>query len=156
MSTTCNRCNRKLKNPIYVRIGMGKICIAKSKGESDRQASLYDPETILGNPLEVGVIIKRLPSGKLATNIRRTLVQHSPTGFEIGYSGSGVADFALNILHIFLPPTGKDNTTVYNGMKCSQLAYRLHQTFKDEFLARIKNKGTISSNKIRKWIEENK
>ena len=31
----------------------------------------------------------------------RTLIHHSPTGFEIGYSGSGVADLALNILHIF-------------------------------------------------------
>jgi hypothetical protein len=44
----------------------------------------------------------------------------------------------------------------YNGMKVSRLAYRLHQQFKEEFLAGIKNKGTISAEKIRNWIEENK
>lgn len=29
-SSHCNRCRRPLKNPIYRRIGMGKICLGKS------------------------------------------------------------------------------------------------------------------------------
>jgi hypothetical protein len=106
MSNKCSRCHRTLKNPIYVKIGMGKVCISKSQAGSQGEQNLFDPERIDGNPLEVGAIIKRLPSGKIATNIPRLLIQHSPTGFEIGYSGSGVADFALNILHAFIPPKG--------------------------------------------------
>jgi hypothetical protein len=163
MSTTCSRCHRTLKNPIYVKIGMGKICLARSKWASENQQSLYDPEQLEGNPLKVGVIIKRMINGKIATNVQRSLVQHSPTGFEIGYSGSGVADFALNILHIFLPPNG-DDTIVYNQKKCSRLAYRLHQQFKDKFLAdsdlnrkcKGKNGFTILPVTIKRWIEENK
>ena len=123
----CSRCKRNLKNPIYVKIGMGKVCIAKSKAISEKERNLFDPEPIEGNPLEVGAIIKRLPSGKIATNIPRLLIHHSPTGFEIGYSGSGAADFALNILHAFIPPKGTDFSMTYNGMKVSTLAYRLHQ-----------------------------
>jgi Domain of unknown function (DUF4326) len=42
MPTTCNRCNRKLKNPIYVKIGMGKVCLTKVRGDSERQESLFD------------------------------------------------------------------------------------------------------------------
>ena len=95
----CSRCKRNLKNPIYVKIGMGKVCIAKSKAISEKERNLFDPEPLEGNPLEAGAIIKRLPSGKIATNIPRLLIHHSPTRFEIGYSGSGAADFALNILH---------------------------------------------------------
>ena len=41
MPTTCLRCNRKLKNPIYVKIGMGKVCLSKSRGDSERQESLF-------------------------------------------------------------------------------------------------------------------
>jgi hypothetical protein len=42
MSTKCNRCNRNLKNPIYVKIGMGKVCLSKVRGDSERQESLFD------------------------------------------------------------------------------------------------------------------
>lgn len=141
---------------------MGKICLAKSRATSEREENLFDPEHIEGNPLEVGLIIRRTPQFKIATNISRVLIQHSPTGFEVGYSGSGVADFALNTLHAFLPPTGEDFTITYNGAKCSRLAYRLHQQFKDDFLASQKihnllNEGKtfkLSATVIKKWIEK--
>ncbi|MDD5006685.1 MAG: hypothetical protein PHS33_09330 [Candidatus Omnitrophica bacterium] len=163
MSTSCSRCHRTLKNPIYVAIGMGKVCLAKSQAESEKQKSLYDPELLPGNPLKVGVIIKRLPNGKLATNIERRVVQHSNTGFEIGYAGSGPADFALNILNIFLPITNKDDESIcYEGTKCSKRAYSLHQQFKEQFLAsqeqdkkcRNKNGYVIPVNVIKRWIEK--
>src|ERR1700737_2041329 len=44
------------------------------------------------------------PASEMRTNIPRSVIQHSPDGFECGYSGSGPADFALNILNAFVPP----------------------------------------------------
>jgi hypothetical protein len=144
---------------------MGKVCLAKSQQEKESkdQDSLFDPERLEGDPLKVGVLIKRLPNGKIATNVPRIIVEHSPTGFEIGYGGSGVADFALNILNLFIKPFGNEATS-YNGINYSRTAYRQHQSFKETFLsaksvdkkARSAQGYSIPLETIQQWIEAQK
>jgi len=79
--------------------------------------------------------------GERKTNVPRRITRHSPDGFEWGYGGSGPADFALNILSIFV---GQD------------LAEKYHQDFKREFIATLPHEGgTISREKILSWIMKN-
>ena len=66
------------------------------------------------------------------------LILHSPTGFEWGYTGSGPADLALNILYLYV-----------NYPR----ALRLHQRFKDDFVARIpKEGGLILREQVMAWL----
>lgn len=78
----------------------------------------------------------------VVSGVEHEWVYHSPTGFEWGYSGSGPAELALNILIKFV-----DRET----------AFRLHQKFKEEFIAPMPEEGgEIYHKDILKWIEENK
>ena len=116
---------------------------------------INDPVALPGEPTAM-VVIKRLPDGKIATNVPRTIVVHSPSGFEIGYAGSGPADFALNILHLFCFPIG-DGKKAMNGATYSRRAFELHQQFKRDFLQTdIPPGGTleIGGDIITKWIGE--
>lgn len=76
----------------------------------------------------------------------RHVVHHSPTGFEVGYGGSGPADLALSILHDHLERAGYNgkHVGVFGGM-CLHAAYALHQDFKWEHVA------TLDRN-AREWI----
>lgn len=104
-------------------------------------------------------------------NISQQVVHHSPCGFEWGYQGSGPADYALNILHLFLPPHQHtypcyhrqndgsvvlgceiENIRLFKG-ECSRPAFRLHQSFKRDFVASLPDEGgTIHGRDIRLWI----
>ena len=122
---------------------------------------INDPIHIDGNPLVDGVIIRRTAAGKIATNIPRRFEQHSPTGFEIGYGGSGPADLALNILAIFIPVKDDDDDAVKvrAGGTCSRAAFAMHQQFKRDFLVTqdVKPGGNyvIPAQVIREWIGKN-
>jgi len=110
------------------------------------------------DPLVEGVIARRYGTvrpGRIETNIDQMVVSHSPDGFEWGYAGSGPADFALNILHLFLPPKGDDtDVAVYDGV-VSQAAWDLHQPFKLEFIASMPLEGRdIPVAEIKAWIEQ--
>ena len=71
---------------------------------------------------------------------RLDLANHSPTGFEFGYGGSGPSQSALAILADF---TEDD-----------QLALRRYQDFKWVFIAPIKGvRGEIRGEAIRDWLE---
>jgi hypothetical protein len=73
-------------------------------------------------------------------NARLDLFNHSPSGFEWGYGGSGPAQTALAILADFL--NGDD-----------ELAVLLHQKFKWAFIARQPHKGwKISEAEVRGWL----
>jgi hypothetical protein len=75
------------------------------------------------------------------TNVPRRIIYHSPDGFEWGYGGSGPADFALNILSIFIG---------------QELAFRYHQDFKWAFIAKMPQKGgLICHEAILQWLEDN-
>lgn len=89
-------------------------------------------------PFNGDVLLKRTEQGAL-TNIPQLEVFHSPSGFEWGYGGSGPADLALNILHLFTDP---------------QTAYRYHQDFKWKFIATMPREGgEIKGEVIREWLE---
>lgn len=91
----------------------------------------------------------------LETNVVRTVIQHSPTGFEIGYGGSGPADLALNVMAA-LVPVGTDSmepVRCFRG-ECSRRAWELHQAFKEAFLAGMDARGeSIPAEVIREWLK---
>lgn len=71
--------------------------------------------------------------------LRLDLWNHSPTGCEWGYGGSGPAQTALAILA--------------NYLKDDDQAVRLHQKFKWDFIARAPHAGfSITDKQIQHWI----
>jgi Family of unknown function (DUF6166) len=70
---------------------------------------------------------------------RLDIANHSPTGFEWGYGGSGPAQLALAILVAVL---GDD-----------RMALRLHQNFKWDVIARLERDQdwTITEQDVRDW-----
>ena len=90
------------------------------------------------------------------TNVPRTIIEHSPDGFEWGYGGSGPADLALNILNMLIPPgsDGQAPVKCHSG-ECSRRAYELHQDFKSTFIETMpKEGGTIAIADVRAYISE--
>ena len=70
------------------------------------------------------------------------VVNHSPTGFEFGYPGSGPAQLAFAILQ---------------KLQGDDLALALYQYFKDDFLARCERYGfEIRIDAIRLWVKTTK
>lgn len=71
---------------------------------------------------------------------RLDLFNHSPTGFEWGYGGSGPAQLALAIL---ADATGDD-----------EVAVRLHQQYKREVIATLDPRGPmrITGSSVRVWL----
>jgi len=129
-----------------------------------------------------GLLVERGTDGRLCANVAH-VVYHSPDGFEIGYEGSGPADLALAVMHHLLPPTqtpeeqrralGTDTEpsrsdldqlltdpqawsepTGRDGVQVSHLAWRLHQSFKREFLAdpRARDGLFVPISEIERWI----
>lgn len=93
---------------------------------------------------------------RVRTNVRWSVVSHSPDGFEWGYSGSGCADLSLNILNMFVPPAydKREPVPCYEG-EASRTAWDLHQDFKQAVIARVPWDGaTLSGKEIRRWIDE--
>lgn len=160
---SCVRCGRALQNEESMKAGMGPTCRAKA-GRSDSGRLLEDQPVLVGVPplLEAGLICRRLEDGRAACNVPQIVVQHSPTGFEWGYGGSGPADLALNVLHLLLP--GKLLHDFGNGRKMyegelvggvgvSLEALRLHQDFKRRFIEPLPAAGgVVSLEEMRAWI----
>lgn len=95
----------------------------------------------LGLDVRLWRVKNKYGSTEACTNVPWKIIYHSPDGFEWGYYGSGPADLALNILYCFVD---------FNR------AWKLHQRFKDHFLAtRPEGGGTIRADEIRAWIEIN-
>jgi len=167
---SCARCNRVLTNPESVKIGLGPVCVRKMKRNDEGHDE--DGSTIADIPFDFetwDVVCKRVPNGRTAidgqplyrvsTNINQAVVWHSPTGFEWGYGGSGPADFALNILHWFVPPKkgGKAHdfpVEVSKGSVTSAFASRYHQDFKRYVAAIPHEGGIIKGDLIKAYIKE--
>lgn len=97
-----------------------------------------------------------LPRRKVVTNVPRTVVHHSPSGYEFGYGGSGPADLALNVLNLFAPP-GADGLRPVRCYRhaASRTAWQLHQLFKWKFIGPLPEEGgVIPGTLIRAWIAE--
>ena len=83
-------------------------------------------------------------NGKVLSPARSLRVwNHSPTGFEWGYGGSGPAQLGLALL---LEETDREE------------AVRLHQEFKWDVIAPLRQEGTwvIDSVCIEDWLEKNR
>lgn len=154
--TTCTRCNRPLKDPASVQRGYGPICWAAVQADREREKYEDNGEQHIDEPLDEFVICVRNENG-VATNVPHLIVEHSPTGFEFGYGGSGPADLALNILEAVLRNIGyKGERTkdTWRGDVCFRLAYALHQPFKWDFISTMDRAGgRVYTNDIIAWIK---
>lgn len=77
---------------------------------------------------------------KLSPNPSLKLVNHSPTGFQWGYGGSGPAQLALAIL---LDVTGDP-----------ERSQRFYQNFKREFVANWEGSFKITEQEVIHWLQE--
>ena len=142
----CERCGRALSNPISQLAHRGPICRHKGK-DRDMSNTSKPTDVYINEPIENGIVLGRVPFGDgfgCATNIPHLVTHHSPTGFEFGYGGSGPADLALNVCELMLNRLG------YHGERmkcweddCFELAWRLHQDFKREFIASADTDGEV-------------
>jgi hypothetical protein len=137
----CRKCGRALKNPKYIQIGIGPVCLKKQNAEKAKSDKMDPGTTYLPYNDGDDIVLKRegMFGENKIMNVRRTIVKHSPDGFEWGYGGSGPADLALNILAMFVP---------------ENRAQEIYQDFKFEFVAAIpKEGGIIKFAEIQKFIE---
>ncbi len=45
----CKRCGRKLKNPLFIKLGMGKTCYEKSCLNKSHFKKLFDERMVIKN-----------------------------------------------------------------------------------------------------------
>lgn len=135
----CERCGRALSNPTSRQAGMGPICRHKvGRGSGQGQEEDIADRTI-GSPLEAGIIIRRGADGVTETNVPHLVVEHSPSGYEFGYAGSGPADLALNLAEAILRREGYrgEEVKTWDGGRCLRLAYEIYQEVKWRWIATI-------------------
>jgi len=138
-TTHCAICGRPLTDPDSVQRGVGPVCAGKHSAlGGDKTASADTNIRPLPEPITYGFLFRLLPDGDLETNVPHLVTHHSPTGWSVGYGGSGCADLALNLLEATLNAIG------YNGARTEPLwddntvftlAWNLHQDFKWKFIA---------------------
>jgi len=154
-------CNRPLKNPIYRKIGMGKICAAKKAIEDSMKREREHDDSRLDDDIRNGIIIRRSPSGQVETNVPHRHTHHSPTGYEYGYAGSGPADLALNCIAAILAELNYKGERVYefdkpwDGTRPFKFAYAYHQDFKFQFIAPLDPKAAhvIPFAIVKDWVK---
>jgi hypothetical protein len=126
-----------LKNPLSIILGIGPVCRAKHSAKYAQKEFDFMVEAIKN--WNEDIICSRDENG-IHTNVPRRIVNHSPSGFDWGYGGSGPADFALNILSIFIG---------------QEAAEKYYQDFKWQFIAQLPHEGgTIKREDILNWIEK--
>lgn len=86
----------------------------------------------------------------IAPHVSQRVWNHSPTGFECGYGGSGPAQLALAILlEYFVDQTASEERQV-DGI---EVAVRHHQRFKFEFVATAPREGfVVTDTEIAQWL----
>lgn len=89
----------------------------------------------------VEVVRERTHKRKITPSRSLKIYNHSPTGFEFGYGGSGPAQLALAILLDFTNDR--------------ELALRHHQEFKWDFVTHWVHPGAeIEDKTIRQWLNQ--
>lgn len=125
------------------------------EGLEDRPEGLGAAELSPSFGLRQPLLWQRTPAG-LKTNVPWIVRHHSPTGFEIGYPGSGPADLALNAMAALFPVQDEKTVACFDG-SVSREAWSLHQNFKFQFLARAdRNSGRIEWEDIETWLKKEK
>ena len=134
----------KMEKNVIVKPRPPKVC----RIERDEKTS-----TII---IHVGIKWPAGPSWRLLTHCNL----HSPTGFEVGYGGSGPADTAASILADYF---GEDTHWVertWRGRSNGRpsMAMKLHQAFKFEVIAGIGLEPgevyMLQEPEITAWLEE--
>ena len=108
--------------------------------------------------------VERTPEGVVCLVIKKgqesyflkNVGYHSPSGFEMGYAGSGPADLALTILlDHFKAGSVTRNHFLGLGLPDGPIAdaWRLHQDFKFKFITPHGNETVISSKEIQEWVD---
>jgi len=83
---------------------------------------------------------------------------HSPTGFEVGYSGSGPADTAASILADYFGEEPRIVERAWRGRRPARpsVAVKLHQVFKFDVIATVQleagNSYTLDDSTIAAWL----
>ena len=118
-----------------------------------------DQKYYLHIPLQQGIVLQRSRSGDIFTNVERLAIHHSPAGFSFGYSGSGPSDLALNIVEGVLIASGyqglRMTERLFNGYHPFLQAWRLHQSFKQAFIAPLSQEPgeyRLDYETVRAWI----
>lgn len=149
----CSKCGRALTNPHSIHRGTGPICAYHPTDAPMKTSDITDDH--IPSDLTNGIILER-NDGIVATNVPHLVIHHSPTGYEFGYSGSGPADLALNIVEAALNRLDWHGGRIkcYDG-DCFQLSWNLHQDFKSQFIACVPRTGsTIPWYTVIDWITE--
>lgn len=114
----------------------------------------FEEHLIPNQPMEHGIILLRnnIEYG-IWTNVPHICIDHSPTGYEWGYAGSGPADLALNIVENILWDIGHrgPRMTCYQG-SCFEAATYMHQDFKSYFLSDAKNDNVIDYDDAKVYV----
>lgn len=78
---------------------------------------------------------------------------HSPTGFEMGYLGSGPSQLALAImLRYYANPANQPEACDDGGVRAAQLIYH---DFKQDFVAQASREGfDVTEDEITRWIRK--
>lgn len=148
----CRRCNRALKREPWRSQGIGKICSAKEAADRERQneetgdvivpydgGDIWIERLACATGTENGTEYLKHSCSGIRTNVQRTVVRHSPSGFNFGYAGSGPADLALNICRMFTTP---------------EIADMRYQDFKREFLGADGDRLEIKRDDIMRWMAD--
>lgn len=143
----CRRCGRPLGAGESARVGLGPTCRSLNPGGPAQTNDVLD-KFLTVPPLAEMLVLRRHNSGyagasEVWTNVPHYAVQHSPTGYEWGYGGSGPADLALNLAEAVIRIAKFDG-----GMLCrcwigsvSSLAWNIHQIVKRTFVTALPAEG---------------
>jgi len=147
------RCGRILKSEPWAGMGIGSTCAAKlgitppraprvsvSKGQEEKSKRQKGGISMGRGVFDLS--LQRGIDGMPIVNVPHAIVRHSPDGFEWGYSGSGPAELALNILSVMV------------GTEKAQKD-GLYQQFKRDFISGMSYEGgEIKASDIEKWLRE--
>ena len=170
---TCAICNRILTDPRSISIGIGPVCLARSRGTTYRKGKtkviLSDDQMefnfdvsdeasedqiwIIPNFSEV-IFIQRNSRNEITTNVPHLITHHSPDGFEFGYSGSGPADLSINIIEEILRLESFEGSKVeISGGRIFSATQFLYHEFKFKFIATMTHDvGTVPYIEAKEWI----
>lgn len=140
----CQICGRPLSDPASIAAGMGPICAGKfprRETVAERHTNVMDMK-LDDPPLTQRLILQRLDTGRVATNVPHIHVHHSPSGFEYGYGGSGPADLALNLAEFVVngikPDANAQAVKLWDGSTCTYEAWIIHHDLKFKLLSGLK------------------
>ncbi len=159
-STHCRICNRALKDPKSVILGIGPTCRGRAGGRAGKDVERA-PGCDTFSLTTMDITMRRTPKGLGILNIPQTFKHHSPSGMEWGYAGSGASDLALNILARFLPiaqAPKKGNGSVktvelWDKSRVAGSVWDNYQYFKAEYIVPMNYAGgTIEGREIVAWL----